>query len=129
MRTLLDDAFASSGRSADLVLTGHVHNYQRFTVPHGDRTLTYVVAGAGGYPNLHSLAPVDGGPPPIPWTDPQSGATLACYNREHRHGFLRLTVTATQISGVYTTVPRLYESWSDPSNVKQIDTFTIPRTP
>jgi hypothetical protein len=125
MRQLLSDAFASAGRSPDLVLTGHVHNYQRLTVPENGNQLTYIVAGAGGYPNLHNIAHVNGAPPPIPWTDPGTGATLAAYNQEHRHGFLRLTVTKSQIEGVYTTVPRPQESWSDGTNVKEIDTFTI----
>lgn len=124
MRTLLANAFSTSGRTPDLVLTGHVHNYQRFTVPTNGRDLTYVVAGAGGYPNLHTMAKVDGNWPPIPWTDPGTGATLASYNQEHRHGFLRLTVTANEIAGVYTTVPRPQESWST-GPVDQIDTFTI----
>jgi Calcineurin-like phosphoesterase len=125
MRQLLDGAFTTSGRTPDLVLTGHVHNYQRFTVPRGSGSVTYVVAGAGGYPNLHTMARVDGAPPPIPWTDPATGATLASYGQDHRHGFLRLTVTAQQIDGVYTTVPLLHESWSS-GPVTQIDTFTIP---
>lgn len=125
MRQLLSDAFAASGRTPDLVLTGHVHNYQRFTVPHNGHDLTYIVAGAGGYPNLHNMGHVDGGPPPIPWTDPGTGATLAAYNQEHRHGFLRLAVSENRIEGVYTTVPRPQESWSDGTNVQPIDTFTI----
>ena len=125
MRQLLTDAFTASGRTPDLVLTGHVHNYQRFTIPTGAKTLTYIVAGAGGYPNLHTMAHVNGAPPPIPWTDQGTGATLASYNQEMRHGFLRLTVTKTEIAGVYTTVPRPQESWSA-GPVKQIDTFTIP---
>ncbi len=126
MRQLLTDAFAATGRTPDLVLAGHVHNYQRFTVPQPDgKTLTYIVAGAGGYPNLHSMAHVNGAPPPIPWTDPGTGATLASYNKEHRHGFFRLTTTKTEITGVYTTVPRPQESWSA-GPVQQIDTFTIP---
>jgi hypothetical protein len=124
MRALLANAFSTSGRTPDLVLSGHVHNYQRFTVPTNDRDLTYVVAGAGGYPNLHTMAKVDGEWPPIPWTDADTGATLASYNQEHRHGFLRLTVTANEINGVYTTVPRPHESWST-GPVDQIDTFTI----
>jgi predicted phosphodiesterase len=128
MRQLLSDAFASAGRTPDLVLTGHVHNYQRFTVPHNGKQLTYIVAGAGGYPNLHNMAQVNGAPPPIPWTDSGTGATLAAYNQEHRHGFLRLTVTKSQIEGVYTTVPRPQESWSDGTNVKEIDTFTLDLT-
>jgi hypothetical protein len=50
---------------------------------------------------------------------------LASYNQEHRHGFLRLTVTEAEIEGVFTTVPRPQESWTD-GPVAQIDTFTIP---
>jgi acid phosphatase type 7 len=125
MRQLLADSFAAAGRTANLVLSGHVHNYQRFTVPENGGSLTYVVAGAGGYPNLHSMAHVDGAPPPLGWVDPGTGATLASYNQEHRHGFLRLTVSASQINGVYTTVPRPQESWTT-GPVSQIDSFTIP---
>ena len=124
MRTLLEQAFAASGRTPNVVLTGHVHNYQRWSVPQGGGSLTYIVAGAGGYPNLHSMGDVDGNPPPIPWTDPASGATLESYNQEHRHGFLRLDVTAAAIAGVYTTVPRPQESWSD-GPVTAIDEFSI----
>src|SRR3984893_11669564 len=125
MRQLLSDAFTATGRIPDLILSGHVHNYQRFMVAQGSKTLTYIVAGAGGYPNLHAMAQVNGALPPIPWTDPGTGATLASYNQEQRHGFLRLSVTKTEIAGVYTTVPRPQESWSA-GPVKQIDTFTIP---
>ncbi len=125
MRTLLETAFASSGRKPNLVLSGHVHNYQRFLVPQqGGGQLDYVVAGAGGYPNLHTMAKVDGAWPPINWVDPASGVTLASYNQEHRNGFLRLTVTKTEITGVYTTVPRLHESWTT-GPVTAIDNFTI----
>ena len=128
MRTLLEQAITSSARTPDLVLSGHVHNYQRFTVPHDTGTLTYVVAGAGGYPNLHTMATVNGAAPPIPWTDPATGATLASYNQEQRHGFLRLTVTNNDITGIYTTVPRQQESWSS-GPVAQIDNFAIPLAP
>jgi acid phosphatase type 7 len=127
MQQLLTDPFAKAGRIADLVLTGHVHNYQRFSVPQPDGSaLAFIVAGAGGYPNLHYMAHVDGAPPPIPWTDPGTGVTLENYNQEHRHGYLRLTVTPEQIEGVYTTVPRPQESWTN-GPVAQIDTFTVPR--
>jgi hypothetical protein len=125
MRRLLTDAFAKAGRVPDLVLTGHVHNYQRFSVPQADgKPLASIVAGAGGYPNLHYMALVNGAPPPIPWTDPGTGVTLEAYNQEHRHGFLRLTVTKTEIADVYTTVPRPQESWTA-GPVQAIDTFTI----
>jgi hypothetical protein len=125
MRTLLENAFASSGRTPNLVLSGNVHNYQRFLVPQqSGGELTYVVAGAGGYPNLHTMAKVGGQWPPIPWVDPASGVTLASYSQEHRHGFLRLTVRKSEITGVYTTVPRLHESWTT-GPVTAIDEFSI----
>jgi hypothetical protein len=125
MREMLDGAFAAAARLPDLVLSGHIHTYQRFTRPlENGETLAYVVAGAGGYPNLHTLAHVGGAPPPVPWTDPLTGWTLANYSQEHRHGFLRLTVTKASIHGVYTTVPRPQESWSS-GPVKQIDSFRI----
>jgi len=125
MRELLDKAFADAGRVPDLVLSGHVHNYQRFKRPlENGETLTYIVAGAGGYPNLHTLAKVGGAPPPVPWTDPLTGWTLANYSQEHRHGFLRLTVTKHRIHGVYTTVPRPQESWTA-GPVTHLDNFQI----
>ncbi len=125
MRTLLEESFAASGRRPNLVLTGHVHNYQRWTVTGEGGPLTYIVAGAGGYPHLHTMGHVDGAPPPIPWRDDATGATLESYNREHRHGFLRLTITRTELSGVYTTVPHPQESWSE-GPVEAIDDFMIP---
>ena len=126
MREMLDGAFSKAARLPDLVLSGHIHNYQRFTRPlENGETLAYVVAGAGGYPNLHTLARVGGAPPPVPWTDPVTGWTLNNYSQQHRHGFLRVTVTTTSINGVYTTVPRPQESWSS-GPVTEIDTFTIP---
>lgn len=126
MRQLLQDAFTATNRWPELVLSGHVHNYQRFSVTWDGHPLAFVVAGAGGYPNLHYMAQVDGGPPPIPWVDDATGATLDAYNVEHRHGFLRLTVTDTEIEGVYTTVPRPQESWTS-GPVQQIDQFTVVR--
>jgi acid phosphatase type 7 len=57
MGEVLDTAFHASGRTPDLVLSGHVHDYQRFTRTMTDGTvLPYVVSGNGGYYNLHKLA-------------------------------------------------------------------------
>ena len=57
MGAALDAAFQSSERTPDLVLSGHVHDYQRFTRTMADgRKVPYVVIGNGGYDNLHKLA-------------------------------------------------------------------------
>jgi Calcineurin-like phosphoesterase len=55
----LDRAIATTGRVPDAVLSGHVHNYQRFTRAIKRKKEPYVVAGAGGYANdarsMHKL--------------------------------------------------------------------------
>jgi predicted phosphodiesterase len=105
MGQMLDGAFAAAGRTPDVVLSGHVHDYQRFTRTIGTAAVPYIVAGAGGYHNLHAMAP-----------DP-SGAALAAPFRvapdcvletfcADEWGFLRLTVTATTIAGEYMAVAR-----------------------
>jgi hypothetical protein len=38
------------------VLSGHVHDYQRFSRAFDYRTITYLVIGNSGYHNLHLLA-------------------------------------------------------------------------
>lgn len=53
---LLDAAFARAGRAPDLVLSGHVHSYQRFARRDRDRVIPYLVAGTGGVNNLQEIA-------------------------------------------------------------------------
>jgi predicted phosphodiesterase len=124
---VLNKAFQEAGRTADLVLNGHVHNYQRFTRQYQGkeqtRPITYIVAGAGGYHNLHAMGKVDGAPPPSEWQDEELGVTLNSYN-ESDFGYLTLTVTKTEIQGAYTAVPKAQsEGAAVQTNVS--DTFTI----
>jgi hypothetical protein len=126
MHDALDAAFAKAGRWADMVLAGHVHDYQRFTRKgaSNDRQIPYVVAGAGGYHNLHSVAKVNGAKPVPPVSLPLSGDTLTLESYvDDRHGFLRLDVGPQVIAGKYYTVPRPQESWSQPP--KLVDTFRL----
>src|SRR5207247_2620481 len=58
IRESLDRAMLKANRIPDMVLTGHVHNYQRFERTISERLVPYVVAGAGGfggYSTLHQL--------------------------------------------------------------------------
>jgi len=121
---VIDTAAAGAGRTPDLVLTGHVHNYQRFTRSTNGGQVPYVVAGAGGYWNLHYMAKdANGNPLSTPWQTPDPGVTLENYC-EDRHGFLRLTVSAGTVKGDYLTVPRPQESWrSGPFDLHE--TFTL----
>ena len=47
----LERASQKSGRWPDAVLSGHVHNYQRFSRTIGTRKIPFIVAGAGGNAN------------------------------------------------------------------------------
>jgi len=105
--TALDRAIAASGRTPDAVLSGHVHNYQRFSRDIHGRKIPYLVAGAGGYANevrsMHQLQKgLNGKPTPIATT--MTGLTLEKYH-DKEPGFLRVTVDAHQIKFEYFLVP------------------------
>lgn len=125
MGTVLDGAAQRSGRTPDIVFTGHVHNYQRFTRTWNGQQVPYIVAGAGGYWHLHSMAQADtGGPLQVPWPVPNVEATTLDSYVDDRHGFLRLTLNAGTLRGEYVTVPRPQESWhSGPRGV--VDAFSL----
>lgn len=110
----LDGAFSTSGRVPDLVMSGHVHDYQRFTrAMDGGKTLPYIVIGNGGYHNLHRLA-----------NDAQMGDQVADgvtfeFGDDKRWGYLELTVDGRSISGTYNAVAKTGEVTA------KVDTFTI----
>ena len=109
----IDQAATQAGVWPHAVFSGHVHDYQRFTrttlVGGKQRTIPYIVAGAGGYANspkqLHKLqrdASKDPVPCPSSTSDPE--VELHGYN-ENAPGFLRVTVTSTELTAQYFTVP------------------------
>jgi hypothetical protein len=104
----IDQAVAASGnRYPDLVLSGHVHNYQRFSRQIGTGIYPYVVAGNGGYASVKTmhklqLNPTTNNQITTPFTTTQSGVTLQSYN-DSLPGFLRLTIGKTTIKGEYFT--------------------------
>lgn len=57
MIQFLEGAFAEAGVLPDIVFSGHVHNYQRFSKNYeGKKTVPFIVAGGGGFDELHLLA-------------------------------------------------------------------------
>jgi hypothetical protein len=123
MGQLLEQASAKSGRIPDAVLAGHVHNYQRFTRNLNGHDIPFIVTGAGGYWNLHSVVKgPDGNTLQVPYVLPELNVTLEKYCDDH-HGFLRLEVTPRTLKGEYFTVPRPQDSWSAPTTL--FDTFTL----
>ncbi|MDE1830100.1 MAG: metallophosphoesterase [Thaumarchaeota archaeon] len=121
-----DDAFKKSGRIADLVLTGHVHNYQRFTRELNGLEIPYIVAGSGGYHNLHKLNPYYGKNVTVPYKMPNvNNLTLENYCVDH-YGFMRIEVSKGSIVGQYFVVPNSKDAWNDP--YKLVDKFQIDTT-
>ena len=76
MADVLQHAINDSPRIPNLVLTGHVHNYQRIEkeILKGKPT-PFVVAGNGGYFNLHRLTAKNG------TTDQFTGAHASFWRR------------------------------------------------
>ncbi|HEY7083160.1 MAG TPA: metallophosphoesterase [Nitrososphaeraceae archaeon] len=134
IKEILENAFNKSGRIADMVLSGHVHNYQRFTYEINGRQIPYIIAGAGGYPNLTCMQRTSGLPNPqciqqepddrleVPINLPNYNLTLENYC-DNRHGFLRIEVTSNLVKVEYYTVPRPQESWNASS--QRIDNFEL----
>lgn len=121
---VLFSSFKSAGRYPDLILSGHVHNYQRFTNtvegPDGTLQIPCIVAGAGGYTTLGKLPKINGSYPgvPLPVSD-----TLTLEQYDHNNfGFLRLEISKTQIVGSYWSAP--YSAGSQPE-AQQVDAFVI----
>lgn len=121
----LFQSFAAAGRYPHLILSGHVHNYQRFTVKQtskgGAIEIPCVVAGAGGYSKLGKLHKVKGRYPkaPMQLTDT---LTLENYDQDN-FGFLRLEVTKQQIAGTYFSAP--FDEAASTPKATVTDKFTV----
>jgi hypothetical protein len=115
MKAVIEAAAKEAGRHPDMVLAGHVHNYQRLTktMSNGDEA-PYLVVGAGGYYNLHHIMKVDGEHmiPPVTFDDKGGDpVTLERFCADH-HGFMRMEITQKLIAGWYYSVPRVHEPYS-----------------
>lgn len=109
MKDLLEQAARQAGRDPDMVLAGHVHAYERITRNMPDGTVVpYIVAGAGGYHNLHKMMKVDGQALATPTTfvDKEGESVVLENYCDDRWGFLRLEITDQLITGRYFTVPK-----------------------
>jgi len=126
MQDFLDNAFATAKVYPDIILSGHVHNYQRFTrkLSNGQQ-LPYVVAGGGGYWNLHKVE-TKASPVSVP-NDTFFPDVILENFCDDMFGFLRITIInnagTRTLKGEYFTVPRLQGSWSAPATL--FETFTL----
>jgi hypothetical protein len=98
MADVLQQAINDSRRVPNLVLTAHVHNYQRIErVLIKGKPTPFLVAGAGGYYHLHGMNADVGA------TDPDTHARLVA-GEHKRHGYVTLTVDGDKIAGTMTSI-------------------------
>jgi hypothetical protein len=115
MADAVQHAINDTSRVPNLVLTGHVHNYQRIEKDlTGHEPTPFLVLGHGGYWHLHGMN-ADAG-----HVDPETGAKLV--SEEHkRHGYLTMTLDADHISGTMILTDPF-----DQDPVRDVDTFSYP---
>lgn len=120
--TVIDTACRAANRVPDLVLSGHVHDYQRFTGTLADQNVQCIVAGAGGYNlKLHLLSKIFHNTK-LPIAMKGSGAILEKFN-DAQHGYLRLQITKKTILCEYFAVPEPGVTAKLP--LKHFDSVTI----
>lgn len=108
MITLLEEIFDETGVRPDIVFSGHVHNYQRFTKEYKDGLkIPFIVAGAGGYDELHPVA-LKSDKRFTNENDLFEGVNLENYCGD-KHGFLKISIeksnTGLTLKGQYYTIP------------------------
>ena len=109
LKMLLEESCQDAKRAPDVVLTGHVHNYQRFSAPLLDKKdVPFIVAGAGGYKKkLHVLGASFHNAlnqKKLPVQVDNEPELLENFN-DWQHGYLRVTVTLKKIRVDYIAVP------------------------
>lgn len=108
MIEFLESAFEEAGVKPDVVFSGHVHNYQRFSKHYADgKTVPFIVAGAGGFEELHTLA--DPADTAYDTQSPLLEQVQLDNYCDNKHGFLKIEIEKNPFSftikGAYYTVP------------------------
>ena len=104
MADALENAIRDTGRVPNLVLSGHVHDYQRIekTIAPGSAT-PFIVCGNGGYHNLHAIHSNAGD------IAADTGAVLK-YGKDKAWGVMTLTINIKTISGKTIEIDRSGEA-------------------
>ena len=85
----IDAACKAAGIYPDLFISGHAHNYQRYTRRIAGKTIVYIVAGTGGM-NPQPVAPATG--------EPATGSNTVTYDKSlSSQGYGFLTVSPKQL--------------------------------
>lgn len=118
MLSQIDDISNQTGVWPHAVLSGHAHNYQRFTRLHGQTQIPYIICGNGGH-GLAKLSRMGANPLRTPQAlqvpSHTDKVTLENYD-DQDYGYLRVVGTASQL--------RIeYQPASDGADAKTPDDF------
>jgi hypothetical protein len=115
MADVLENAIRDTGRVPNMVLSGHVHDYQRIEKKIApDGPTPFMVIGNGGYHNLHQIHSDDG--TVAPDTEAKLIHGAVCW------GYTTLTIDKNTISGKSIEIDKN-------GNVSEGDNFSYPADP
>jgi len=123
MLKVLDNAFKESKRLPDMICSGHVHNYQRFSRQLDNREIPYLVIGTGGKTKLHKMQKHDNEIIQVPSKLPDRDDVVLENYCDDRFGFMRFNVTANKISGKFFCVAAPHKL--DVIEHEKFDDFTL----
>jgi acid phosphatase type 7 len=116
MADVLENAIRDTGRVPNIVLAGHVHDYQRIEQTISpDGPTPFIVTGNGGYHNLHKIHSKNGD------VAADTGAKLV-YGMDSAWGYLKLTIDNKKITGQSMEINRT-------GSAKAGDSFTYSAEP
>jgi Calcineurin-like phosphoesterase len=109
MSQTIDNACTAAGVIPDLFLSGHAHNYQRYTRRFGGKQVPYIVAGTGGMPPQNV---------PAATGQPVAGIDGVTYDSAvASYGYLFVTLSVKQLKA---------EFWQlGPEHTTAFDTVTV----
>jgi len=94
----IDQAATTAGFWPHAVLSGHAHNYQRFTRTNGDTQIPYIIGGCGG----HDVDPIQSGSDGAIRTPLSVSSTVTFESYDDTdYGYLRIIVTAETLTVEY----------------------------
>jgi acid phosphatase type 7 len=125
---ILDSGFKESGRLPDIVFSGHVHNYQRFTrkLDYDGKKyeLPFVVVGIGGHSKLHRMQKHSNGDQiETPFKVPDRDDLILEKYCDDKYGFMRVHLTADKLEGKFYSVGSPHRLWDNAA--KKIDDFEL----
>jgi predicted phosphodiesterase len=125
MQDFLQTSFETTNVYPAAIFSGHVHNYQRFTKTYANGTkVPFIVAGAGGYAELHKIAAVND--PDFPDADAAFDSVVLENYCDDEYGFLKIRIERNEnqinLNGEFYTI---YTSQRHQSSITLFDEFSL----